>query len=186
MGESGYAISSWWASARYSATMFTHSVRVDSSSICQLWPPSVNISVKYPALANHIHTLTPQIIHNIYKRKWHWWWHWWIVQDKQRRRIFSCWRILKISCGYMIQSLDIYTALGRIRKGEYFGTQYWTKVYKAKDISVIFFFFFSHVSDNRGIWKSDKNCTIEASLCKLQHFEHLIRRISQLIIRKFG
>ena len=45
----------------------------------------------------------------------------------------------------MIQSLDIYTALDRIRKGEYFGTQYWTKVYKPKDISVIFFFFFFHM-----------------------------------------
>ena len=45
----------------------------------------------------------------------------------------------------MIQSLDIYTASDRIRKGGHFGTQYWTKVYKSKDVSVIFFFFFFHI-----------------------------------------
>ena len=44
VGESGYAISSWSASAGYSASMLTEYTKVDSSSTRQLLPSSVNIS----------------------------------------------------------------------------------------------------------------------------------------------
>ena len=44
VGESGYAISSWSASAGYSASMLTRDAKVDSSSTRQLLAPSVNIS----------------------------------------------------------------------------------------------------------------------------------------------
>ena len=40
VGESGYAISSWSASAEYSASMFTKGAKVDSSSTRQLNDPS--------------------------------------------------------------------------------------------------------------------------------------------------
>ena len=50
MGESGYAISSWSASAGYSASMLTEDAKVDSSSTRQLLPSSINISAEYPAL----------------------------------------------------------------------------------------------------------------------------------------
>ena len=53
MGESGYAISSWSASAGYSAPMLTEDAKVDSSSTRQLIPSSVNISAGYPALPDH-------------------------------------------------------------------------------------------------------------------------------------
>ena len=53
MGESGYAISSWSASAGYSASMLTEDAKVDSSSTRQLLPSSVNISAEYPALPDH-------------------------------------------------------------------------------------------------------------------------------------
>ena len=44
VGESGYAISSWSASAGYSNSMLTRVVKVDLSSTRQLLAPSVNIS----------------------------------------------------------------------------------------------------------------------------------------------
>ena len=44
LGESGCAISSWSASARYSASMLTRVAKVDSSSTRQVLAPSVNIS----------------------------------------------------------------------------------------------------------------------------------------------
>ena len=44
VGESGYAFSSWSASAGYSALMLTRVAKVDSSSTRQLLAPSVNIS----------------------------------------------------------------------------------------------------------------------------------------------
>ena len=44
MGESGYAISSWSASAGYSASMLTEGARVDSSPTHQLLAPWVSIS----------------------------------------------------------------------------------------------------------------------------------------------
>ena len=44
MLESGYAISSWSASAGYLASMLTRVAEVDSSSTRQLLAPSVNIS----------------------------------------------------------------------------------------------------------------------------------------------
>ena len=53
MGESGYAISLWSASAGYSASMLTEDAKVDSSSTRQLLPSSVNISAEYPALPDH-------------------------------------------------------------------------------------------------------------------------------------
>ena len=53
VGESGYAFSSWSASAGYSASMLTEDAKVDSSSTHQLLPSSVNISPEYPALPDH-------------------------------------------------------------------------------------------------------------------------------------
>ena len=53
MGESGYANSSWSASAGYSASILTEDANVDSSSTRQLLPSSVNISAEYPALPDH-------------------------------------------------------------------------------------------------------------------------------------
>ena len=53
MGESGNAISSWSASAGYSASMLTEDAKVDSSSTRQLLPSSVNISAEYSALPDH-------------------------------------------------------------------------------------------------------------------------------------
>ena len=53
MGESGYANSSWSASAGYSASMLTEDAKVDSSLTRQLLPSSVNISAEYPALPDH-------------------------------------------------------------------------------------------------------------------------------------
>ena len=44
VGESGYAISSWSASAGYLASMLTRVAKVDSSLTHQLLAPSVNIS----------------------------------------------------------------------------------------------------------------------------------------------
>ena len=44
VGESGYAISSWLASAAHSASILTRVAKVDSSSTRQLLAPSVNIS----------------------------------------------------------------------------------------------------------------------------------------------
>ena len=62
MGESGYAISSWSASAGYSAWMLTEDAKVDSSSTCQLLPSSVNISAEYPALPDHDSMNNPSIL----------------------------------------------------------------------------------------------------------------------------
>ena len=53
VGESGYAIYSWSASAGYSASMLTRVAKVDSSLTRQLLAPSVNISAEYPALPDH-------------------------------------------------------------------------------------------------------------------------------------
>ena len=53
MGESGYANSSWSASAGYSASMLTEDAKVASSSTRQLLPSSVNISAEYPAPPDH-------------------------------------------------------------------------------------------------------------------------------------
>ena len=61
MGESGYAISSWSASAGYSASMLTEDAKVDSSSTRQLLPSSVNISAEYPALPDHDSMNNPSI-----------------------------------------------------------------------------------------------------------------------------
>ena len=61
MGESGYANSSWSASARYSASMLTEDAKVDSSSTRQLLPSSVNISAEYPALPDHDSMNNPSI-----------------------------------------------------------------------------------------------------------------------------
>ena len=44
VGESGYAISTWSASARYSSSILTRVAKVDSSLTRQLLAPSVNIS----------------------------------------------------------------------------------------------------------------------------------------------
>ena len=66
MGESGYAISSWSASAGYSASMLTEDAKVDSSSTRQLLPSSVNISAEYPALPDHDSMNNPSLhmLHN--------------------------------------------------------------------------------------------------------------------------
>ena len=61
MGESGYALSSWSASAGYSASMLTEDAKVDSSSTRQLLPSSVNISAEYPALPDHDSMNNPSI-----------------------------------------------------------------------------------------------------------------------------
>ena len=61
MGESGYANSSWSASAGYSASMLTEGAKVDSSSTRQLLPSSVNISAEYPALPDHDSMNNPSI-----------------------------------------------------------------------------------------------------------------------------
>ena len=61
MGESGYANSSWSASAGYSASMLTEDAKVDSSSTRQLLPSSVNISAEYPALPDHDSMNNPSI-----------------------------------------------------------------------------------------------------------------------------
>ena len=61
MGESGYAISSWSASAGYSASMLTEDAKVDSSSTRQLLPSSVNIEAEYPALPDHDSMNNPSI-----------------------------------------------------------------------------------------------------------------------------
>ena len=60
MGESGHAVSSWSASAGYSASM-TEDAKVDSSSTRQLLPSSVNISAEYPALPDHDSMNNPSI-----------------------------------------------------------------------------------------------------------------------------
>ena len=57
----GYAISSWSASAGYSASMLTEDAKVDSSSTRQLIPSSVNISAGYPALPDHDSMNNPSI-----------------------------------------------------------------------------------------------------------------------------
>ena len=62
MGESGYANSSWSASAGYSASMLTEDAKVDSSSTRQLLPSSVNISAEYPALPDHDSMNNPSIL----------------------------------------------------------------------------------------------------------------------------
>ena len=62
VGESGYAISSWSASAGYSASMLTRVAKVDSSSTRQLLAPSVNISAGYPALPDHDSMNNPSIL----------------------------------------------------------------------------------------------------------------------------
>ena len=64
MGESGYANSSWSASAGYSASMLTEDAKVDSSSTRQLLPSSVNISAEYPALPDHDSMNNPSILTN--------------------------------------------------------------------------------------------------------------------------
>ena len=64
MGESGYAISSWSASAGYSASMLTEDAKVDSSSTRQLLPSSVNISAEYPALPDHDSMNNPSLSRN--------------------------------------------------------------------------------------------------------------------------
>ena len=61
MGESGYAFSSWSASAGYSASMLTEDAKVDSSSTHQLLPSSVNISAEYPALPDHDSMNNPSV-----------------------------------------------------------------------------------------------------------------------------
>ena len=61
MGESGYAISSWSASAGYSASMLTEDAKVDSSSTRQLLRSSVNISAEYPALPDHDSMNNPSV-----------------------------------------------------------------------------------------------------------------------------
>ena len=53
VGESGYSISSYSDSSRYSTSMLTEGAQVDSSLTRQLWAPSVNISVEYPELPDH-------------------------------------------------------------------------------------------------------------------------------------
>ena len=67
MGESGYAISSWSASAGYSASMLTEDAKVDSSSTRQLLPSSVNISAEYPALPDHDSMNNPSVHYSNYK-----------------------------------------------------------------------------------------------------------------------
>ena len=67
MGESGYAISSWSASAGYSASMLTEDAKVDSSSTRQLLPSSVNISAEYPALPDHDSMNNPSISFTIHR-----------------------------------------------------------------------------------------------------------------------
>ena len=67
MGESGYANSSWSASAGYSASMLTEDAKVDSSSTRQLLPSSVNISAEYPALPDHDLMNNPSICTAEYK-----------------------------------------------------------------------------------------------------------------------
>ena len=67
MGESGYAISSWSASAGYSASMLTEDAKVDSSSTHQLLPSSVNISAEYPALPDHDSMNNPSVSAFIYR-----------------------------------------------------------------------------------------------------------------------
>ena len=62
MGESGYAISSWSASAGYSASMLTEDAKVDSSSTRQLLPSSVNMSAEYPALPDHDSMNNPSVL----------------------------------------------------------------------------------------------------------------------------
>ena len=61
MGESGYAISSWWASAGYSASMLTEGAKVELSSTRQLWASSVNISAEYSVLPDHGSMNNPSI-----------------------------------------------------------------------------------------------------------------------------
>ena len=63
-GESGYASSSWSASAGYSASMLTEDAKVDSSSTRQLLPSSVNISAEYPALPDHDSMNNPSAFHH--------------------------------------------------------------------------------------------------------------------------
>ena len=61
MGESGYAISSWSASAGYSASMLTEGAKVDESKTRQILPSSVNISAEYPALPDHDSMNNPSV-----------------------------------------------------------------------------------------------------------------------------
>ena len=61
VGESGYGISSWSASAGYSSSMLTIVAKVDSSSTRQLLAPSVNISAGYPALPDHDSMNNPSV-----------------------------------------------------------------------------------------------------------------------------
>ena len=49
MGESGYAVSSWSASAVYLASMLTEGAKVDELDLA----PSVNIKAKCTALPDH-------------------------------------------------------------------------------------------------------------------------------------
>ena len=56
-------ISSWSASAGYSASILTENAKVDSSSTHQLLPSSVNISAEYPALPDHDSMNNPSICH---------------------------------------------------------------------------------------------------------------------------
>ena len=67
MGESGYANSSWSASAGYSASMLTEDAKVDSSSTRQLLPSSVNISAEYPALPDHDSMNNPSVHPRFYQ-----------------------------------------------------------------------------------------------------------------------
>ena len=53
VGDSGYTISSWSASAGYLASMLTTVAKVDESSTRQLLAPSVSISAGNPALPDH-------------------------------------------------------------------------------------------------------------------------------------
>ena len=56
-------MSSWSASAGYSASMLTEDAKVDSSSTRQLLPSSVNISAEYPALPDHDSMNNPSYWH---------------------------------------------------------------------------------------------------------------------------
>ena len=62
MGELGYAIPSWSASAGYLASMLTEGAKVDLS----LLAPSVNISAGYPALPDHDSMNNPSEFSGLY------------------------------------------------------------------------------------------------------------------------
>ena len=65
VGESGHSISSYSDSSRYSTSMLTEGAQVDSSSTCQLWAPSVNISVEYPELPDHDSMNNPSFYYSV-------------------------------------------------------------------------------------------------------------------------